>query len=355
MQWLYMILGYPLGWVMWLCYKVIPIYGVSLILFTIITRGILVPFSIKQQKSMVKMQIFKPRMDEIQKKYANNKEKLNEELMKLYEEEGYNPMSGCLPMVIQFPILFGLIDVIYKPMTHILRMGADLISQAASIAAPILNVEVAALTKDYSSQLKIIGAAQQNPDAFSNLPGFMDAVSTLNLHFLGIDLTQTPTLAFNLLILVPVLSGITSLLVSFFTMKQTAATAGDNPQMAGMTKSMFFMMPVMSIWFAFILPAGVGIYWIISNLLMAVQTYLLNKYMNPGKLAEEAKKEYEERKEVERQKRIEAKKKLREQGVPDDDTVPLKELNRQRLAAARKRDAERYGEEYKEVTDEDLK
>lgn len=355
MQWLNVIFGYPLGWIMWLCYKVIPIYGVALILFTIITRAILVPFSIKQQKSMVKMQIFRPRMEEIQKKYSNNKEKMNEELMKLYQEEGYNPMSGCLPMLIQFPILFGLIDVIYKPMTHILRMGNDLIHQAATIAAPILNVEAANLTRDYSSQLKIIGAAQQNPDAFSSLPGFMDAVSTLNLNFLGIDLTQTPKLAFNLLILIPILSGLTSLLTSFFTLKQTSATAGDNPQMAGMSKSMIFMMPIMSTWFAFILPAGVGIYWIISNLLMALQTFLLYKYMNPAQLAEQAKAEYEAKKEAERQKRIETRKKRKEQGLPDDEALSMKELNRQKLAAARKRDAEKYGEEYKEVTDEDLK
>lgn len=355
MQWLNVIFGYPLGWIMWLCYKVLPIYGIALILFTVITRAILVPFSIKQQKSMVKMQIFRPRMEEIQKKYANNKEKMNEELMKLYQEEGYNPMSGCLPMLIQFPILFGLIDVIYKPMTHILRMGNDLIQQAAAIAAPILNVEAASLAKDYSSQLKIIGAAQQNPDAFSALPGFMDSVSTLNLHFLGIDLTQTPTLALNMLILIPILSGVTSLFVSFFTMKQTSSAAGNNNQMAGMSKGMIFMMPVMSTWFAFILPAGVGIYWIISNILMAVQTWLLNKFMNPAELAEKAKAEYEAKKEADRQKRIEAKKKRKEQGLPDDETISDKERNRQKLAAARKRDAEKYGEEYKEVTDEDLK
>lgn len=355
MQWLNVIFGYPLGWIMWLCYKVLPIYGIALILFTVITRAILVPFSIKQQKSMVKMQIFRPRMEEIQKKYANNKEKMNEELMKLYQEEGYNPMSGCLPMVIQFPILFGLIDVIYKPMTHILRMGNDLIHQAATIAAPILNVEAASLAKDYSSQLKIIGAAQQNPDAFSALPGFMDSVSTLNLHFLGIDLTQTPTLALNMLILIPILSGVTSLFVSFFTMKQTSSAAGNNNQMAGMSKGMIFMMPVMSTWFAFILPAGVGIYWIISNILMAVQTWLLNKFMNPAELAEQAKAEYEAKKEADRQKRIEAKKKRKEQGLPDDESISDKERNRQKLAAARKRDAEKYGEEYKEVTDEDLK
>ena len=84
MSLIYTIFGYPLGWIMWACFKVLPIYGVALVLFTLIVRVCLVPLSIKQQKSMVKMQIFRPRMEEIQKKYANNREKMNEEMMKLY-------------------------------------------------------------------------------------------------------------------------------------------------------------------------------------------------------------------------------------------------------------------------------
>ncbi|MFR4989421.1 YidC/Oxa1 family membrane protein insertase, partial [Anaerotruncus colihominis] len=94
MSLIYTIFGYPLGWIMWACFKILPIYGVALVLFTLIVRVCLVPLSIKQQKSMVKMQIFRPRMEEIQKKYANNREKMNEEMMKLYEEEHYNPASG---------------------------------------------------------------------------------------------------------------------------------------------------------------------------------------------------------------------------------------------------------------------
>ena len=82
---------------MWLCYLVVRNYAVALLLFTIITKLALFPHSLKQQKSMVKMKLFQPKVEELQKKYAKNKEKLNEETMKLYQEEGYNPMSGCLP------------------------------------------------------------------------------------------------------------------------------------------------------------------------------------------------------------------------------------------------------------------
>lgn len=188
MSLIYTIFGYPLGWIMWACFKVLPIYGVALVLFTLIVRVCLVPLSIKQQKSMVKMQIFRPRMEEIQKKYANNREKMNEEMMKLYEEEHYNPASGCLPMLIQMPILFGLYDVIQRPITHLLRISGPVIDQATEIAATVLNN--ANLAKDYSRQIRIIDAVNTNPDAFSGLGDFVSKVQTLDSSIGPIDLTQ---------------------------------------------------------------------------------------------------------------------------------------------------------------------
>ena len=125
--------GTPLGWIMWLLYQVIRNYGIVLILFTILVKAALFPLSVKQQKSSAKMAIFQPKIAEIQKKYANNKQKQQEEMMKLYEAHGYNPMSGCLPLLIQFPILFGIIDVVYNPLTHILRIPKDTIASAVEI------------------------------------------------------------------------------------------------------------------------------------------------------------------------------------------------------------------------------
>lgn len=107
MNFIYELFGTPLGWIMWLLYAVIKNYGICLILFTVLIKAALFPLSIKQQKSSAKMAVFTPKMTEIQKKYANNKQKQQEEMMKFYEEHGYNPMSGCLPLFIQFPILFG--------------------------------------------------------------------------------------------------------------------------------------------------------------------------------------------------------------------------------------------------------
>lgn len=127
------ILGYPLGLIMRLLYNILHSYGWSLILFTLLVRLVLVPLSIKQQKSSAKMAAIQPQMQEIQKMYAKNQTKMNEELQKLYQREKYNPAGGCLPMLITLLVLFGLIDVIYNPMQHILGISADVIAQATEI------------------------------------------------------------------------------------------------------------------------------------------------------------------------------------------------------------------------------
>lgn len=348
------IFGYPLGWIMWLLYKVVPIYGLALILFTLITKLAMVPLMIKQQKSMAKQAAFRPRMEEIQNKYKNNKEKMNEEMMKLYEEEGFNPMSGCLPMLIQFPILFGLIDVIYHPLKHIMRFSGEMITQTTDI---VNNLGLT--VNPYSSEISVINAVQQNPGAFSSMGSdFVSKIQDFNFVFLGIDLSQVPTFTLNLLILIPILSGVTSVMLSMASIRQSKATMGENAAGSGMTNAMMWAMPLMSLFIAFQVPAGVGMYWILTNLFSFVQTVLLNKFYNPKEMAEAAAAEAERKREEARQQKIEAKKKLKEGKVEEkevEEALSQKEINRRKLAEARRRDAERYGEEYVEVTDEDLK
>jgi YidC/Oxa1 family membrane protein insertase len=160
---------------------------------------------------------------------------------------------------------------------------------------------------------------------------------------------------FNPVILIPIISGVTSLLSSLQLNKSQPQSSG-----AGM-KGMMLMMPLFSTWIAFSVPAGVGLYWVYSNLVSMLQAKIMNKIYNPKEIAEKAKKELEERQERERLERIEAKKQLKEaakKGNISGEDLPkalsAKELNRRKLAEARKRDAEKYGEEYVEVTDDDL-
>ncbi len=272
---------------------------------------------------------------------------------KLYDEEKYNPMSGCLPLLIQFPILFGLIDVIYKPMTHILRIPSDVIKIATDIATNNGSI------MSYSPQLLAIQGIRQNPQPYIDAMGadVVSHIQSLNLSFFGLDLSQTPTVALNILILIPILSGLTSFLFTMLTMKTNPSMQQQQGAGTGcMTKVMQYIMPIFSLVIAFQVPAGVGMYWIFSNIFSTFQQMLLNKKYNPKIAAEEAEREYElQKKKKDKVKRQVVEVKDEETGKVTEKTLTQKEIDRQRLAEARKRDAEKYGEEYVEVTDDDLK
>ena len=354
MNWLMSIIGLPLGWIMWLMYQLVHNYAVALILFTIVTKLLMLPLSIKQQKSTIKMQLIQPKLQEIQNKYKNNPQKMNEELQALYAKENYSPMAGCLPMLIQFPILFGLIDVIYKPLTHIMRVPADVLTAITDICT-----QNGITLGGYAPQIGMLNAIKADPSMFQSLGAEMIShISSLNLTCFGLDLSITPDPRqigwLNIMLIVPILSGVTALLMSLMTMRNTPAPEGGA---GSSTKMMMLMMPMMSLWFTAMVPAGVGLYWIVSNVVAIVQTYVLNKFWNPKEMAEKMKAEEEARREQERLEKIEAKKKAKEEGREmDEKALSQKEINRQKLAEARRRNAEKYGDYGDiEVTDEDLK
>lgn len=343
------ILGYPLGLAMRFLYNILHSYGWALILFTVLIKVAMIPLGLKQQKMSAKMAAFQPEMKEIQTKYAKNQTKMAEEMQKLYARENYSPTSGCLPSILQFLIMFGLIDVIYNPMRHILGVSKEVIASATEILTGLGHA-----FSTYSPQSSIVASVQQSPQAYASLGAdFIANVQSFDLNFFGINLGATPTLALNALILIPILSGVTSFLMSMVSMKMNPMSAGGA---AGSSmKVMMYTMPLMSLWIAFKVPVGVGIYWIIANIISIVQTTILNKFYNPKEMAEKARIELEERREKERAERIEAKKLVKQgdEGAKEK-AKSQKEINRQKLAEARKRDAEKYGDSYVDVTDADL-
>ena len=263
-------------------------------------------------------------------------------------------MSGCLPVLIQFPILFGLIDVIYYPLKHILRLPADTINAATEIAKQVLGEGGMNM---HSVEMSIINAVHQNAGAFSSLGAdVVDKISNFDFTFFGMDLGVVPTMAVNIYLLIPILSGLSALGMSLISMKLSSATTGEDGAAASMNKSMLLMMPLMSVFIAFQVPAGVGVYWLLSNVFSAAQSYILNKIYDPVEMVKKAKEEAAARKEQERKEKIEAKKRMKQgDAAAAEKALTQKEINRMKLATARKRDAEKYGEEYVEVTDDDLK
>lgn len=355
-------IGTPLGWIMYQINNFTHNYGITLIIFSILLKVCMIPLGIKQQKGLIANARMQPKMKALQKAYGNNKQRYSEELQKLYNEEHFSPMSSCLPMLIQFPILFGMLDVIYYPIKHMLRLPAGTINKAIEIATTVLGENG---LNAYSKEISVISAIRHNSAPFYEGLGADIADKILNFDFtmFGLNLFDQPTLTPNgkpmglylALMVIPILSGVTSLIMSLITKQSTAATTDG--QMAGMNNSMMIMMPVMSVWISFVVPAGVGIYWLISNICSCVQSYVLNRVMNPAEEIAKAKAEEEAMREAERLERIEQKKKAREQGLkdPGEKGLSQKEIARRKLAEARRRDAERYGEEYVEVTDDDIK
>jgi YidC/Oxa1 family membrane protein insertase len=234
-------------------------------------------------------------------------------------------------------------------------------------------------------QMAIIDGVRKNASLFSSVmsPEEIDKVLNLNMSFLGIHLGEIPYLGFNVLMLIPILSGLTSFMVSMQSMKNTGETSADAS--ANSMKTMMYIMPLMSVMFCFSLPAGVGMYWIASNVFSYLQGLIMNKKYNPTEMAEKIKAEQASQAAKERMEKIENRRKAREELMAhqaeveaakkanakgkkkkvempeelDEETVQqalsVKEQNRRKLAEARKRDAEKYGEEYVEVTDDDLK
>lgn len=364
MQFIMKIFGWPLGFVMLGCYMLTGNnYALAIVLFTIVVKAATLPLSIKQQKGQAKMQLFQPKLEAIQKKYGNNKERYNEEVQKLYTEEGYNPMSGCLPALIQFPILFGVLDVVYKPLYHILRISTTAINELIEMAGAAGHTIQEA---SYYSQIELFKIIKSNPEIFSGADQEVIAkIDGFNMDFLGLDLSVVPQFsltyegAFNWYLLIPVLCGVFQFAQTIYTMKKS-----PTQQAGGIMNGMLYIMPLFSVYIAFIVPAGAGFYWTVSALLMLVQSVFLNIVYNPKKLAEQAEAEMEAKKEEKRRQRAEAKEKLkklqdyREEGeeIPEtEELLSKKEAQRRKLAEARRRDAEKYGEKYVEVTDEDLK
>jgi YidC/Oxa1 family membrane protein insertase len=277
---IYDILGVPFGFVLKLIFDAVNNYGIALVLFTLFARLLMFPSSIHQQKGTAKTQRLQPKLRKIQEKYKGDNKKIQEETQALYQREGHNPMNaGCLPLLIQMPIIFGLIGVIYNPLTYALEIPKEYI-EALTVATKELLPDLAKNTR--TIQLTIIDHIDELhgliPDTYYRI------ITGFNFEFLGLPLGQTPDLKVrNILWIVPILSGITSFATSVFTFlkqKQTNPEMTKNPAMGCMT----FGMPLFSTYFTFLFPVGIGIYWIASNVFAFAQTVILSYTHNPKKM-----------------------------------------------------------------------
>lgn len=334
------ILSGPLGYVMEWIYKLLPSYGWDIIIFTLLINIVKIPLQLSQQKSMAKMSAFQPMMMEIQTKYKDKPEKQQEEMLKLQQDYGYSPTAGCVPMLLNFLVMFGVIGVVYNPLERIFHISAAALT-AAGEALTASGVAFTAITRDTNIIAQVVAGNGGVLGCFS-----AEQIATItefsqHMNFLGIDLTRIPKLGLSLDIVLPLLSVITMLLSTHISMK------ASGQQMQGSMKLTMYMMPLMYVFFCFTVPCAFSLYYVISNIVMTVQTQVMRKIYDPEKMKEQVKAEIASRRKEEKRgvKSTTIKVQDEKTGEVVEKNISASEMNKRRLEYARQQDAERYKDE----------
>ena len=269
------------GYLLNALYTVFNNYGSAIIIFSIILRIILIPITIKQQKSLKKSAELQEEMKEIQRKYKNNPEKLNQETIDLYKREKLSPFAGCFSSIIQLVIILSVFWLVSQPLTYMKKIDANVIN-------------------DYKTQLQQEGNQSTYAEiAIINRFGAEDERVHLNMDFLGLDLSKVPSSNMGdwTVYIIPLLYVISSVgsikLTNSFNKKkkeekkaitdgkelQTANEPSELEAMEAMNKNMMYMLPLMSVFIAFIAPLGLALYWFVSNVLMIIEKIIIEVVM----------------------------------------------------------------------------
>ena len=285
------IINKPLGWVLELCSKIVGgNYFFAILIFAIFVELVLLPFGISQQKKSIKQARLRPKELAIRKKYSGRDDKptlmkMNEEIQELYQKEGYNPLGGCLPLLIQFPLLIALFNVVYNPLKYICGLSDDAINQIKLIVGDTTS----------KSSMGLLNKINDLPfEAFKNVEGFTEDIynNMPNLNVFNIfDLSLMPKDCMNadaltsiagwLVLLIPVFTFIAyfaSMKINRKLMYQPMNDA-NQAQMGCSNKVMDLVMPLFSVFLAFSYPAALGLYWIFKCLLGILKQFILSKAM----------------------------------------------------------------------------
>lgn len=325
----------PFSWLLNVFYNFTQNYGLAIILFALVVKIVLFPLSLKGKKSMIQMSMLSGKLDKLKKQYGKDQARYNEEMQKLYEREKVNPMGGCLWSFLPLLILLPLYAIIREPLKYLMDLTPEQITAVAELLGGEFKkngyeqLQMAALIKD--------GMAIEGASLFS-----------VNFNFLGIDLAAMPTWKIWTGItnwsgvVGPFVLVIASTLLSVLMGKVTNKTnqMSKSQQNNSTNKTMMWMMPLMSLWIGFVMPAAMCIYWIANSVLSMVQEIvaakLLKKDYEKARLASEeqerqAKEEEKLRKEqarLERARRAEEEKQNKKKGIKKDAEPEQEGINR---------------------------
>ncbi len=268
-------LAAPLGWVLrQLSYLTGGNFAITIFLFTFLVNAVMIPLSIKSQKSAMGQMRIKPKMDALKKKYGDDRQRYSTELQKLYQKENISMSGGCLPMIIRLVIMMGVYSAVLSPITSIMQVDSGVVKAAAEAA----KIEAVGY---YEPQL--LRAIAENNSISAEIA---NAAQNYSFNFLGIDLTTTPSFNvdiinhFNLNWLIPIMAFAAAMLSSFISMAVQKRVNPDAPSMKGM----MYTMPFISLFLGFTLSCAAGFYWACSSLISGLLQAFVQIYYGPRKM-----------------------------------------------------------------------
>lgn len=280
------IIARPLGEFLLFIYNTLAVhnYGLAILIFTLVVKLVLLPLTVKQYRSSAKMQELQPLIQEIQKRYKNDKEKLNQEMMKVYQENNYNPAGGCLPLLVQMPILISLYYVVIQPLKFLLHKNNVQIKLLVDKVQQLIGTKIMGY-----QEVRALNYYYNHQDALNHVSGYLNIHELINMKFLGFHLGEIPTYATSKLfgpemniylpiLFLPIIAAVTTFISTRLSMSMQKN--GSQPTMTNsMTNSMMYIGPIMTLIFAFQVPASASLYWSISNVFTIFQQIYINKHV----------------------------------------------------------------------------
>ena len=314
------------GYVLNIIYEIVKNYGVAIILFSILLKLILLPLTIKQQKTLKKSQKVQEQLKELQEKYSNNPEKLNQEMMDLYKRENLSPFSGCLSSILQIILLLAMFYLVSRPLTYMKKVDTEEINAYKEAIVQEQGENSVSTTYPEISIIKYINNKIDNPE--ENNTEIVESVDNttvevietennttetevveeeklninedlyINMNFLGVDLSSIPKDNYTdwKVFIIPVLYIISSCISIKMTQVKTKKTEKKDeenkdaePDMtAQMNKSMTWMMPILAVTVSLVAPLGLALYWLVNNILMIIERIVMDKFIVPKEEEENA-------------------------------------------------------------------
>ena len=284
-----------LGYIMSFCYSIFKNYGIAIILFTLISKVILLPISIWVQKNSIKMVKMQPDIYKIKINYFGDKDKIAEETTKLYKKEKYNALISLIPLFIQILLLVGLVEVINKPLTYILNVPSE---QVVTLKETLLASDETIDKNSSSIELMVVKDIKKgNVEKYNTISNdTLDKINNLDLKFLKFDMSWIAEKEMGVSVLVPIIAALSALIMC---VAQNKMNVLQQEQSKFNKWGMVILSVALSLYLGFFVPAGVALYWTFSNLFAILLQWFLNIMINPKKYVnyeelEKAEKELKE-------------------------------------------------------------